>query len=285
MNCVEMRHVRLEVDGQRYLDGADLTVATGESVVIAGLPGCGKSFIPRLILGLPGMDDDDVTVRGDILVAGDNVPDLSSQDLQALRRRVGSVMRDGGLIENMDIRTNVTLPLTYHYQNVLGPAEIRARCDALLEDLQLTHLGIAGIRPVAINREERLYTSLARALVCEPFLLLLDELCAGLSPGSGRRLCRYAFSYQPSFATRLPERSSDHTLVEAPGLTRIATTVDLGRYLDIADRFVLMWDGKLESIGDRTAVLASTDVRIRQLLDIDPDPASDTRELAKAPHG
>jgi ABC-type transporter Mla maintaining outer membrane lipid asymmetry ATPase subunit MlaF len=277
MNCIEMRNVTLEVDGQRYLDGADLTVKAGESIVIAGLPGCGKSFVTRLILGLPGMDDDQVTVAGDIIVAGDNVPELSSRDLQALRRRVGSVMREGGLIENMDIRTNVMLPLTYHYQNILGPAEIQARCDAVLEDLQLSHLGKVGIRPVAINREERMYSSLARALVCEPFLLLLDELCAGFSPGSARRLCRYAFSYEPSFSTPLSEP-------QAPALTRIATTVDLGRYLDVAARFVLMWDGRLESIGDRAAVLASTDVRVRQLLDIDPEPAGDVPELA-ALHG
>ncbi|SVE09249.1 uncharacterized protein METZ01_LOCUS462103, partial [marine metagenome] len=55
MNCVELRQVSLEVDGKLFLDQADLVVSAGESVVIAGLPGSGKSFVPRIILGLPGM--------------------------------------------------------------------------------------------------------------------------------------------------------------------------------------------------------------------------------------
>jgi ABC-type transporter Mla maintaining outer membrane lipid asymmetry ATPase subunit MlaF len=282
MNCVELKQVRLEVEGKCYLDGVDLTVAAGESVVIAGMPGCGKSFIPRLLLGLPGMENEQVNVAGDIIVAGDNVMALSNQDLQAFRRRVGSVMRDGGLIENMDMRANITLPLTYHYRDVLGPDDIQARCDAVLGDLQLAHLGIGGIRPVAVNREERIYVSLARAMVCEPFLLLLDEPCAGLGPGPASRMCRCLFSYQPAFTPPLPVPDHD----QQTHLTRIATTVDLGRYLDFADRFLLMWDGELEDLGDRTAVLDSADPRVRQLLYADAE-ASAEGPLGRVqmPHG
>jgi ABC-type transporter Mla maintaining outer membrane lipid asymmetry ATPase subunit MlaF len=285
MNCIEMHQVRLEVDGQCYLDGADLTVAQGESVVIAGIPGCGKSFVPRLLLGLPGMEDDHVDVQGSVIVAGDSVLDLSSRGLQMLRRRVGSVMRDGALIENMDIRSNVTLPLTYHYQDTLGPDEIQERCDAVLEDLQLSHLGTPQLRPVAINREERRYASLARALVCEPFLLLLDELCVGLSPASAQRLCRRAFFYRPSFVTPLPEEPEAQSLKRTSALTRIATTVDLGCYLNVADRFVLLWDGRLETIGDRAAVTGSSDPRVRQLLDVETEDLADAPELAGPLHG
>lgn len=262
MNCVEFRDVQLSVDGTCYLRGADLSVAAGESVVIAGLPGCGKSFVPRLILGLPGLDEDRVELQGQVCVSGENVPLLNSQELQLLRRRIGSVMRDGGLVENMDIRANVSLPLTYHYRDVLGPEDIQRRCDLLLADFQLEHLGAPGIRPVAIHRRERLYASLARALVCEPFLLLLDEPCAGLDPGSARRLREHVFTYEPLFEPALLQRRV--------ALTRIVATADLGRYLDVADRFVLLWEGQLESIGDRTAVLASDDARVRQLLDTGP---------------
>ncbi len=268
MNCVELRQVSIEVEGKRYLDHADLVVPAGESVVIAGLPGCGKSFVPRVVLGLPGMDDDEVSLQGDVLVAGSSVPAMNSQQLQALRRRIGTVMRNGGLIENMDIRGNVTLPLTYHYRDVLGPDDIQARCEAVLDDLQLAHLGAPGIRPVALNQEERLYASLARALVCEPFLLLLDEPCAGLSPGSAKRLCQHVFSYEPGFSPPLPPGPlSTQGGSHAGGLTRIVTTVDLGHYLDFADRFILLSDGILTDLGDRSSLLGSTDPRVRELLD------------------
>lgn len=267
MNCVELRQVSIEVEGKRYLDHADLVVPAGESVVIAGLPGCGKSFVPRVVLGLPGMDDDEVSLQGDVLVAGSSVPAMNSQQLQALRRRIGTVMRNGGLIENMDIRGNVTLPLTYHFRDVLDPDDIQARCDAVLDDLQLAHLGAPGIRPVALNQEERLYASLARALVCEPFLLLLDEPCAGLSPGSAKRLCRHVFSYEPGFSPPLPPGPLSTHGGSAGGLTRIVTTVDLGHYLDFADRFILLSDGILTDLGDRSSLLGSTDPRVRELLD------------------
>jgi ABC-type transporter Mla maintaining outer membrane lipid asymmetry ATPase subunit MlaF len=262
MSCVELRKVTLEVGGKCYLQEADLTVQAGETVVIAGLPEAGKSFVPRLLLGLPGMDNDEVSLQGEVLVSEANVAALSTLDLQALRRCIGTVMRDGGLIENMDIRANVMLPLTYHYRDLLGAEKIQARCAAVLADLQLGHLAASGMRPVALTRHERIYVSLARALVTEPFLLLLDEPCVGLSPGAAQRLCEFIFNYQPVFEEPLPNHTGDRSA----GLTRIATTVDFGAYLNFADRFVLMWNGKLENLGDRSAVLTSSDPRVHKLL-------------------
>lgn len=270
--CVEFVDVQLSVDGRRYLHGADLSVATGESVVIIGPPGCGKSFVPRLVLGLPGLEPDQVECSGTVRVQGASLPPQGSLDLQNLRRRIGSVLRDGGLIENMDIRTNVSLPLTYHYRDVLEPTDIQARCDMLLAAFQLEHLGSAGIRPVAVHRQERIYVALARALICEPMLLLCDEPCAGLAPATARCLLERVFSYEPAFQAALPGSATGRE-----PLTRIVTTGDPVRYLPWADRFVLLWQGRLESIGDGAALLASDDARIRQLLDKDHAGAGSTR--------
>lgn len=276
---VELLRVHLVVDGWTYLKGADLRVADGERVVIAGLPGCGKSFVPRLILGLPGLDAAQVRVEGEVVVDGQPVLSLAGGRLQALRRRIGAVLRDGGLIENMDIPRNVALPLHYHYRNAIGPAQIEARCAAVLADLGVADLGRRGIRPVSLNREERLYVSLARALVAEPFLLLLDDPAAGLSPTPGHRLCQRAFTYEPAFAAT--SAATGHLPHPRRRLTRIATTADLGRYLDFGDRFVLLWDGRLEEIGDRAAVCGSADGRVRQLLAGDPGPVAPALEATR----
>jgi ABC-type glutathione transport system ATPase component len=71
------------------------------------------------------------------------------------------------------------------------------------------------------------------------------------------------------------------------GLTRLVTTVNLGPYLDSADRFLLMWDGRFEDLGDRAAVLGSTDDRVRQLLDSRPETSTDRERetLAEPVHG
>ena len=259
---VQFDRVTLAVDGRTYLRNVDLTVNEGEALVVAGPPGCGKSFLPRLILGLPGMRKESIYLDGEVRVAGHNImADNSAADMQRLRRQMGSVLRGGGLIENMDIRRNITLPLNYHYRDVMRPAEIDARCDSLLEDMDLSDLAIPGRRPVGLNREERLYASLARALINEPFLLMLDEPTAGLSPMSAQRLTQFLFYYQPEFATH-----ADAGGLSGRRLTRLVTSVDLGRYLRHGTRFAVLDDQRLTVVGDRQATAMSDDPSVRDLL-------------------
>ena len=271
---IRFEKLSLEMQGHVYLRDADLTIYEGESLVVAGLPGSGKSFVLRLILGLPGADDDEVHLEGDVTVNGQSVLQMPLADLQRLRRRMGSVMRDGGLIENMDIRSNVSLPLNYHHRGIMSVAEIEGRCDDLMRDLDLLELGASGIRPVSINREQRLYVSLARAFINEPFVLLMDDPAAGLSPGSAYRLKRFFFHYEPEF----PTHPSNQVRTGRP-LTRVATTSDLGRYLDFGDRFVVLSDQKLRVIGDRQAIAASTEQEVLELLA--PEVRADATNLAE----
>jgi ABC-type transporter Mla maintaining outer membrane lipid asymmetry ATPase subunit MlaF len=271
---IRFEKLSLEMEGHVYLRDADLTVYEGESLVVAGLPGCGKSLVLRLILGLPGADDDEVHLEGDVTVNGQSVLDMPLSDLQRLRRRMGSVMRDGGLIENMDIRGNVSLPLNYHHRGIMSVAEIEGRCDDLLRDMGLLELAATGVRPVSINREQRLYVSLARAFINEPFVLLMDDPAAGFSPGSAYRLKRFFFHYRPEF----PTHPSNQVHTGRP-LTRISTTSDLGRYIDFGDRFVVLSDQKLRVIGDRVAIAASTEQDVLQLLG--PEVRADSTSLAE----
>ena len=258
---IRFEKVTFEMEGQVFLRDADLCVYEGETLIVAGLPGCGKSFVLRLILGLPGADENEMRVEGDITVNGQSVFGMPLADLQRVRRRMGTVMRDGGLIENMDLRANMALPLNYHHRGVMSGAEIEGRCDALMRDMSFAELCRPETRPVAINREQRLYVSLARALINEPFIVLMDDPAAGLSPGSAYRLKRFCFHYEPEF----PTHPANQVLTGRP-LTRIATTTDLGRYLDFGDRFVVLSDKQLRVIGDREAIAASTEEDVLELL-------------------
>ncbi len=258
---VEMRDVTLEVDGQVYLSQANLEVRVGESLIVAGLPGSGKSFVIRLMLGLPGLGSGLRShLEGEVLVDGVDVAATSGPELQQLRSRMGSVLRDGGLIENMDVRRNITLPLTYHHRTSMGKADIDERCDLLLQDLGLSQLNRPGLRPVGLNREERIYVSLARALANEPFLLLMDDPAAGLSPGCAAQLSDACFGYYPRFPTH-PETQPPSTLP----LTRVTTTSDIGRYMAFGDRFVVLHEQQLHEVGGRDAVAASSEAHVRML--------------------
>ena len=169
-------------------------------------------------------------------------------------------MMDGGLIENMDVCSNIALPLTYHHRTDIGKSEIDERCDLLLRDLGISQLNKPGLRPVGLNREERMYVSLARALVNAPFLLLLDDPAAGLSPGCASQLSDACFRYHPEFPTRPYARPPS----QRP-LTRVTTTSDIGRYLPFGDRFVVLHEQQLHEVGDRDAVAGSAEAHVKVL--------------------
>lgn len=237
--CVELSAVTLEVEGRRFLDAVDLQVPFGQTVVFCGSSSCGKSFVLRLVQGLPGVQrGDNMRLWGDVLVAGQSVFDLDSVELQQLRRRMGVVMRGGVLIDNMDIRRNIALPLVYHEGSSLDMAAIDERCQRTAAALGIEHLLMPGLRPVALNREERILAALARAWVSAPDLLLADDPISGLGEASAARLVRH--------------------LAAAPmGLqqvTRLVSTSRLKMFLNVADRFLLVEDGALIELGDRASI-------------------------------
>ncbi|MFC1525259.1 ATP-binding cassette domain-containing protein [Candidatus Latescibacterota bacterium] len=270
---IRFDHVSLRVDGRTFLRQVSLSVQEGETLVVAGLPGCGKSFILRLILGLPGTGlSDSVAVEGQVLAEGESVLDMPAPVLQQWRCRTSSVMRGGGLIENMDVRRNILLPLLYHCRDFMEPAEIDARCDRLLDELGIGELDVRGLRPVSLNREQRVYVSLARALIVEPRVLLMDDPVEGLSPERARRLKSFCLEYSSSASS--PGRGP---------VTRVVTTNDLSRYLDHGNRFAVLSGGCLEDIGDRAAAQTSTDERVQELMTCGPPAgqvAAATAEMA-----
>ncbi|MBN98212.1 MAG: hypothetical protein CME16_03015, partial [Gemmatimonadetes bacterium] len=110
----------LYVEGRCYLDQIELQLQEGQSLVIAGAPGSGKSFVLRLLLGMPGVSRSEVVeYEGEVLVEGVPILGVGPNRLQQLRMQMGSIMRGGGLIDNMDIRSNITLPLVYHFREHL----------------------------------------------------------------------------------------------------------------------------------------------------------------------
>ena len=268
LEIISFENLTLEVQGRAYLRDADLAIYEGESLIVAGLPGCGKSFILRAILGLPGDNLEDVRLEGDLTIDGQSVLEMSHEELQQLRRRMGtvmgSVMNPGGLIDNMDVSGNIALPLNYHNRGIMSLEEIEGRCEVLLRDMDMVELGIPGLRPVALNREQRLYVSLARCLVNEPIALLMDDPASGLSPGNAHRLKGFLFDYQPEFATY-----PSHEARSERALTRVVTTSDLSQYLDVGDRFAVISDGKVRVVGDHEDVAASTDEEVLELLSPD----------------
>jgi len=167
-------------------------------------------------------------------VAGRPIFDLDQRQLQELRRQVGVVKGGGGLIENMDVRRNICLPLAYHASHISGD-DINRRCVEIMNRLDIAHLAGLGRRPVTLNAEERAYVSLARALMIEPIVLLADDATLGMGEEMAQRFIAHLFTGR--------------------GLPRLIVTTRLLPYINRGDRFYLLEEGTIIPLGDRQEVL------------------------------
>ena len=152
--------------------GLDLEVAAGEIFGIIGESGAGKSTLIRLInlLERPG--------AGRVLVEGEDATALTPAALRAVRRRVGMIFQHFNLLNSRTVAQNVALPL--RLEGRLARAEIQTRVGALLERVGLA--GQANRYPAQLSGGQKQRVGIARALACEPKVLLCDEATSALDP-------------------------------------------------------------------------------------------------------
>ena len=154
------------------LDGVDLAVAPGESLVIVGPSGTGKSVLLKHLIGLLRPDS------GEVFVDGRDLWELDALQRNELRRKFGMSFQEGALFDSMSVYDNVAFPL----RRIGGrsPAEIRARVEECLELVQLPD--IASKRPSELSGGMRRRVGFARAIAHKPEILLFDEPNTGLDP-------------------------------------------------------------------------------------------------------
>jgi phospholipid/cholesterol/gamma-HCH transport system ATP-binding protein len=155
---------------RRLFDGLDFSVGRGEAVVVTGRSGDGKSALLEMAAGLIS------PASGRVLWDGHDVAHMSSDEISAKRNRIGFVFQHNALISNFTVLENVALPLRYHFG--LPDAEIRQRVGQMLQRQGLAQL--ASRRPEELAEGEARMVALARALILEPDLLLLDEPDSGI---------------------------------------------------------------------------------------------------------
>lgn len=215
-SLLEVRNVSKQFASFQAVDNVSFTVGRGDFFALLGPSGCGKTSTLRLIAGFEN------ATSGDILLEGQRI-----NQLRPYERNVSTVFQSYALFPHLTARRNVEFGLR---RKRVPEAEIHKRVAAVFELVRLT--GKEDRMPTQLSGGERQRVALARSLVLEPAILLLDEPLSALDPN-----------------LRTQVRAELKALQRRTGITFIFVTHDQEEALSMSDRIALMHKGKLEQVG------------------------------------
>ena len=237
---VEVIDVWKRFDGLEVLRGLSLEALKGETLVVMGGSGSGKTVLLRHIAGLIQPD------RGQVKVFGQNIEALSEEELLPIRRRMGFVFQGAALFDSLSVHENVAYPLREHTR--LSEDRIRARVVAALARVGLPE-DVLPLLPSELSGGMRKRVGIARALMVEPDIMLYDEPTAGLDPTNARLVADLISEVQAGVCD-----------------TSIVVTHDLELTRAVATRVAVLIDGRFAALGPRDAVLESDEPAVRAFL-------------------
>ena len=219
---VEVREVRKRFGAHTVLDGVSVEVRRGETVVVLGGSGEGKSVLLKHVNGLLRPD------RGSVSVLGHPVSELAEDDLVGLRRKVSYIFQQGALFDSLTVGENVAFPLREHLD--LEDAEVARRVAVLLDRVGLA--GTGALAPAELSGGMRKRVALARGLALDPEVILYDEPTAGLDPLTGLAI-----------AALIGE------VTRTTGATSLLVTHDIAGAAKLADRVAFLSKGRFTFTG------------------------------------
>jgi phospholipid/cholesterol/gamma-HCH transport system ATP-binding protein len=237
---IEVIDVEKGFEATPVLKGVSFALAKGETLVVMGGSGSGKTVLLRLIAGLLRPD------AGQIRVFGGNIEELSEEELLPIRRRLGYVFQGAALFDSLTVYENVAYPLREHTR--LAGDEIRRRVVHFLSLVGLNE-SILEQLPAELSGGMRKRVGIARALIGQPEVMLYDEPTAGLDPTNAKMVAE--------LIVRMGEGVCDSSIV---------VTHDLELTKTVADRVAVLIDGRFAAMGTVDEVMATRDDGVRAFL-------------------
>jgi len=237
---IEFQEVHKSFDGKHVLQGVNLQVEQGESLVIIGGSGSGKSVLLKHIIGLLHPD------QGQVLVNSNDLSDLDEEQLNELRKKFGMLFQSSALFDSMKVWENVGFGLKRHTN--LSDKEIRK---IAVQKLRMVGLvGIESVMPSELSGGMRKRVGLARAIAMEPELLLYDEPTTGLDP------------IMADAINDLIKKMNGKLNV-----TSVAITHDMKSAFKIADTIAMLYNGVIIEKGSPDSIKNSQNPIIRQFVE------------------
>jgi phospholipid/cholesterol/gamma-HCH transport system ATP-binding protein len=236
---IEIIDLYKQFDGHQVLDGVNLKINTGETTVIIGRSGCGKSVLLKHIIGLLKPDS------GKIMIDGKDVAAMDEKELNILRMQFGMLFQGAALFDSLNILENVGFGMIEH---------TKTNHDAIVKRVKecLELVGLKGIekkKPAELSGGMRKRVGLARAIALRPQIMLYDEPTTGVDPIMGD--------------------SVNDLIIELHNklkVTSIAVTHDMTSAYKIADRIAMLYNGKIIASGTPDEIKNAGDPVVKQFI-------------------
>lgn len=237
---IEIKNLQKSFNGKPVLCGVDLDIPNGETQIIIGRSGCGKSVLLKHIIGLIKPE------TGQIFVDGEEVTSLSSRALYRLRRKFGMLFQGAALFDSMTVEENVALGVREH--RMFDEPEIQRR---VAEKLELVGLpNTQEMKPAELSGGMKKRVGLARALMMDPEFVLYDEPTTGLDP--------------------ITSDAINDLIIDCTnklGVTSIVVTHDMTSAYKVGHRFSMLHDGQVIFTGTPDEVRNTTHPIVRQFIE------------------
>ncbi len=221
------------------LQGVDLEIQEGESMVVIGGSGSGKSVLIKHIIGILRPD------KGRIYVTGEDITQMNEQDLNRVRKKFGMLFQASALFDSLSVWENVGFGLKQHTD--LSDQEIREKATEKLAMVGLYN--VEDLRPSELSGGMQKRVGLARAIALEPQILLYDEPTTGLDPINADMINNLIIDMR-----------------EKLNVTSVAITHDMVSAYKIADRIAMLYKGKILQIGTPKEIQDTENPYVRQFI-------------------
>lgn len=242
---IEVRDLEKSFGAQKVLDGISFRIESGESAVIIGSSGCGKSVLLKHLIGLIQPD------AGEIIIDDEKITGLSERELLGVRRKFGMLFQSAALFDSLNVAENISFLLRREKQ--FSEKEIRERVEEVLEMVELP--GIQDKKPSELSGGMRKRVGLARAIIYKPEIVLYDEPTTGLDP--------------------VVSDSIDQLIIrvrEKIKITTVVVTHDTRSMRRVGQRILMMVNGKIYAAGPPEEIFASKDPVIHRFVNGISDP-------------
>ena len=236
-----IRHLYKSFGSNHVLVDFNLELKKGESVVVLGKSGSGKSVLIKCIIGLLQPD------KGSIEMFGKNIPEIKNEELDKIRAKVGFLFQSNALYDSMTVRENLEFPLRRHWIKV-SQEDVNKMVLEALEDVGLAHT--INMMPAELSGGMRKRIALARTLILKPEIILYDEPTTGLDPITAKEIIELMMEIQEKYNTTSLIISHDMNCVRTAG-----------------DRVVILVDGRCYANGTYEELIQNTDAKVKQFFE------------------